>query len=298
MASRDCFQLDNGDNWRNNGVNTAATCATLCFRSNLLGAFQWADTSNGGDGNCGCCSNAGSNSNPTGKAGGHPSITYFTQTGQPTAAGISGWVDGSTPTQGVPCVRVGATTCTVTSTSVHSYDPNVVFYSSTAGGTYKRVPGVISGTSTNRECVASEPQATTTSPVSCRSMPNMITNTQCDNMVADAAATAATCEASCCDSTCQTWLFLEAAGCYHSAGPCLVMWQGIGGASGWIGGSAFPLVSPTTVCECRECGSAVAHNFGGGSCEVASGTCSATVSGAGCYSSASSGCDCALLTTL
>ena len=57
-------------------------------------------------------------------------------------------------------------------------------------------------------------------------------------------------------------------------------------------------VAPTTVCECRECGSAVAHNYGGGSCGVASGTCSATVSGAGCYSSASSGCDCALLTTL
>ena len=53
-----------------------------------------------------------------------------------------------------------------------------------------------------------------------------------------------------------------------------------------------------TVCECRQCGSAVAHNYGGGSCGVASGTCSATVSGAGCYSSASSGCDCALLTTL
>ena len=57
-------------------------------------------------------------------------------------------------------------------------------------------------------------------------------------------------------------------------------------------------VAPTTVCECRQCGSAVAHNYGGGSCGVASGTCSATVSGAGCYSSASSGCDCALLTTL
>ena len=61
---------------------------------------------------------------------------------------------------------------------------------------------------------------------------------------------------------------------------------------------ATATAAPTTVCECRECGSAVAHNFGGGSCGVASGTCSATVSGAGCYSSASSGCDCALLTTL
>ena len=151
VTNRECFAMDNGGNWRG-GVNTAATCATLCFRSNLLGAFQWSDPGiAGGDGNCGCCSNAGSDSNPTGKAGGHPSITYFTQTGQPTAAGISGWVDGSTPTQGVPCVRVGATTCTVTSTSVHSYHPNVVFYSSTAGGTYKRVPGVISGTSTNRD---------------------------------------------------------------------------------------------------------------------------------------------------
>ena len=54
----------------------------------------------------------------------------------------------------------------------------------------------------------------------------------------------------------------------------------------------------TTACECRECGSEVAHNFVSGSCGVASGTCSATVSGGGCYSSASSGCDCASLTTV
>ena len=85
-------------------------------------------------------------------------------------------------------------------------------------------------------------QATVVAPVSCPSMPNMITNTQCDNMVADAAATAATCEASCCDSTCQTWLFKEGAGCYHSGDSCTVMYQGIGGASGWNGGSAFPLM--------------------------------------------------------
>ena len=73
----------------------------------------------------------------------------------------------------------------------------------------------------------------------CPSMPNRITNTQCDNMVADAAATAETCEESCCESSCQTWLFKEGTGCYHSDHSCTVMWQGIGGASGWNGGSAF-----------------------------------------------------------
>ena len=144
-------------------------------------------------------------------------------------------------------------------------------------------------------CVCGKNTGAAASSQPCPSMPNVITNTQCDNMVADAAATAATCEASCCDSTCQTWLFKEGAGCYHSGDSCTVMWQGIGGASGWNGGSALRLIE---ACECRPCGSAVAHNYGGGSCGVASGTCSATVSGAGCYSSASSGCDCALLTTL
>jgi hypothetical protein len=130
----------------------------------------------------------------------------------------------------------------------------------------------------------------------CSSMPNMITNTQCKDMTHNPDRfTAETCEASCCDSSCQTWLFEEGEGCYHSENACTVMWQGIGGASGWNGGSALRLIE---ACECRPCGSAVAHNYGGGSCGVASGTCSATVSGAGCYSSASSGCDCALLTTL
>ena len=57
-----------------------------------------------------------------------------------------------------------------------------------------------------------------------------------------------------------------------------------------------------TVCECIPCGSAVAHYYGGGSCGVASETCSATASlprhadTSGCYSSASSGCDCRSLT--
>ena len=129
----------------------------------------------------------------------------------------------------------------------------------------------------------------------CSSMPNMIMNTQCKDMTHNPDRfTAETCEASCCESSCQTWLFEEDEGCYHSENACTVMWQGTGGATGWNGGSALRLIE---ACECRPCGSAVAHNYGGGSCGVASGTCSATVSGAGCYSSASSGCDCALLTT-
>jgi hypothetical protein len=60
----------------------------------------------------------------------------------------------------------------------------------------------------------------------------------------------------------------------------------------------LPIAPVSTKCECRQCGSAVAFPYGGGNCGVASATCSATVGGAGCYSSASSGCDCKSLTTL
>merc|ERR1712166_602178 len=81
----------------------------------------------------------------------------------------------------------------------------------------------------------------------------------------------------------------EGKGCYQTASKCTVMWQGMGGAAGWSGSSSQPV---STKCECRQCGSAVAFPYGGGNCGVASATCSATVGGAGCYSSASSGCDC------
>jgi hypothetical protein len=62
--------------------------------------------------------------------------------------------------------------------------------------------------------------------------------------------------------------------------------------------AAGGLAVRSDACDCRTCGSPTGNDFNSGHCGVASGTCSATVSGAGCYSSASSGCDCALLTTL
>jgi hypothetical protein len=54
------------------------------------------------------------------------------------------------------------------------------------------------------------------------------------------ANTAAKCEESCCGSECKTWLFndrLEV--CYQTASKCKVMWQGVGGAAGWSGSSAY-----------------------------------------------------------
>jgi len=142
------------------------------------------------------------------------------------------------------------------------------------------------------ECNCDEPK-----PVaySCPTLSHKITNTQCDGMQFDEAATAAKCEESCCGSKCKTWLFKEGKGCYQTASKCTVMWQGVGGAAGWSGSSSQPV---STKCECRQCGSAVAFPYGGGNCGVASATCSATVGGAGCYSSASSGCDCKSLTTV
>jgi len=88
------------------------------------------------------------------------------------------------------------------------------------------------------ECKCDEPK-----PVaySCPTLSHKITNTQCDGMQFDDAATAAKCEESCCGSKCKTWLFKEGKGCYQTASKCTVMWQGVGGAAGWSGSSSQPV---------------------------------------------------------
>jgi hypothetical protein len=135
----------------------------------------------------------------------------------------------------------------------------------------------------------------------CSSMPNMITNTQCKDMTHNPDRfTAETCEASCCDSSCQTWLFEEGEGCYHSENACTVMWQGTGGATGWNGGSALRLIE---ACACRECGKPTdttkSLGWTNGICGIATDSCSGTspIQG-GCYSTTSSHCDCSTRKTV
>jgi len=89
VGYRMCQATTGNSAWRG-GTWTPETCAAECFHSNTLGAFQWSDPAQRGDGNCGCCTQAGTNTNPTGQAGVLAHETYFTQTetGQGTAADI------------------------------------------------------------------------------------------------------------------------------------------------------------------------------------------------------------------
>merc|ERR1712072_1181288 len=66
----------------------------------------------------------------------------------------------------------------------------------------------------------------------------------------------------------------------------------------WSNGGDSSAKGPTVskgACACIPCGqpTSTSNSFSSGSCAIASGTCSASVSGAGCYSSASSTCNCA-----
>ena len=90
VGYRMCQATTGNAAWRG-GTWNPITCAAECYHSNTLGAFQWSDPAQRGDGNCGCCTQAGTNTNPTGQAGVLAHETYFTQTktGQGTAAGIA-----------------------------------------------------------------------------------------------------------------------------------------------------------------------------------------------------------------
>ena len=59
-----------------------------------------------------------------------------------------------------------------------------------------------------------------------------------------------------------------------------------------------PSPPPPAPCQCYQCGSASPYNFGAGTCAAASSSCSATVSGAGCYGDCATGCDCGTLKCL
>jgi hypothetical protein len=50
-------------------------------------------------------------------------------------------------------------------------------------------------------------------------------------------------------------------------------------------------------CTCIPCGSSTSKNYGSGFCGPATGSCSASRRGAGCYSSRNDGCDCKTLKT-
>ena len=61
----------------------------------------------------------------------------------------------------------------------------------------------------------------------------------------------------------------------------------------------YALITPAAgACACIPCGqpTTTSNSYSSGSCRIASGTCSASVSGAGCYSSTSSTCNCATQT--
>ena len=68
--------------------------------------------------------------------------------------------------------------------------------------------------------------------------------------------------------------------------------------------TASPTVSPTVSptgsgCYCAACGTSYDAGYGSGTCGVASGSCSASVGGAGCYSSKpNQACDCATNTVI